>query len=1287
MGAPIILVRPWAAAMALLALLAMLLPDRLTAQENNNQALKDMESVGLLVQAGRNLDAVDLLRRTVETAPPGEREPIYQAAGWICLTLGDVACARDVLTAARPFLETQPPQAMVGRNLLLILFYEVATGDLETPARFFAPEVLVRLATAVDDPLLFADLQLLAARRSRLLSDFIAARDHLDEALVSTLSLTGQSAAHAPRLILRIAIELLENDEIERTLRLVAAADPILQRIPSDSSLYYDLLQLRATLLGYRKHFAGASNELHLAIATLDRLQMREPVKAILQSQAYNELLGLEVLRGDLAAALSLLQLHPLMAARSAILQRGYFVDGTELDFALAEEFVRFALADPTDTGWGGLMKLPPRWTQRADESRTAEAFGRAALGLQLAKQGRTDDARRELEDAARIRLGVLEDQHRKSVYASPLPRWPDLVLAELAVAATLSSDSPDYDLVVRAYNLLNRSLQTSPDDALASQAVQSSDDGRRIAQALRTTQYQQIAWDKSELIALGQRLSAGDARSADTIARDRQRILSTGYNLLANQQQLRLALTNGTDGVESIASLVAVKKRLLPDEALVLHIAILGRLGKICIRTDRTLSSIEALDETDLAGARRLIAALRADHPPSNEADSQYPAAEAVRLGRLLLGGLEGCLRASPRVYFLTSGDLLGQLPPAALLTELPPVMGSGFDLRAAHWLIREHSFVRTTSIEAFVATRTLSKTRRATLDYLGIGDPRLAQKANALAELPEASEELQEVARLFDKAKTRLLRRDSATEEAFRLQPLSEFDIVHLATHGLIREELPGLKEPSLVLGDGELAASQIAALPLRARLAVLSACNSARYEPSIIDGGIQGLATSFAIAGVPSMIASLWPIESSLTRSLIAETFRAARDGNVPIADALAIAVRKHLDGSTPRPLLHPRFWAALITLGDGAVTLNTPGEGPARDLAAFRPVDPSMHGTTVFAAPLNGDFVSSSGKASGSQVRRQALDGTIQWEIVDDDIGPGPVAASDRLIYVGGLDSSRVPVLRALRHDGQPAWTHRFEARAETSAIMGVAIDQDQSAIVLVGPDLSLIRIAPDGRAKTSLPLPIRRESIHSGILNVEKNAGLVAISHGARMKAGREGHMVNSLGDAVQCLEGDAADIVLFDPGALVERKRLRIDGFQARNAVSVDDGWIVVGDSSGLCGRLQRAAAYRIGNDGSMKLLWRDASPFETSGRGIHKIGDALEIVGHAARLMGIPEGRTPHWVSEEVFSVKLSENGVERSRDFVGAGVPMVPMGMASTTEHSVIFGSVGGRPLWLAR
>ena len=377
--------------------------------------------------------------------------------------------------------------------------------------------------------------------------------------------------------------------------------------------------------------------------------------------------------------------------------------------------------------------------------------------------------------------------------------------------------------------------------------------------------------------------------------------------------QRLRAALTDKSriGAVDTVASLATVRQLLLADEALVLHASIFGRIGKVCIRADGVQSSTQVMDSTARTDARLLMAALTAAHPASNEADSQFPAAQAVRLGKLLFGGLEDCLRRSPRVYVVSSPDTVEQVPPGALLAEILPHWAMDTTCaRRAGWSATMPSSGPARSMPS-VATKGLSRLRSATLDYLGVGDPVLAPGnpgvvalrggLNSLQELPETAEEVQRVAGLFDKSKARLLQRQSATEEGFRLQPLSEFDVIHFATHGLIREELPGLTEPSLVftphpggdiLNDGLLTASQIAALPLRARLVVLSACNSARYEPSVIDSGIQGLSTSFAIAGVPSMIAALWPVESTLARNLIIDTFRTARGGNTTVADAMAM-----------------------------------------------------------------------------------------------------------------------------------------------------------------------------------------------------------------------------------------------------------------------------------------------------------------------------------------------------------------------------------------------------------
>jgi hypothetical protein len=294
------------------------------------------------------------------------------------------------------------------------------------------------------------------------------------------------------------------------------------------------------------------------------------------------------------------------------------------------------------------------------------------------------------------------------------------------------------------------------------------------------------------------------------------------------------------------------------------------------------------------------------------------------------------------------------------------------------------------------------------------------------------------------------------------------------------------------------------------------VLSACNSARYQPSVIDSGIQGLSTSFAIAGVPSMIASLWPIESTLTRDLIVATFQAARGGDVAIADALALAVRKHLDGPAPRPLLHPRFWAALVVVGDGAMALNSPTAGAPRDLGPFAPVDDADGDEFLSTVAFSGHFITAAignwnGTRSPSLVRRRTADGTTKWEVKDGEIGAGPTAAAQEIVYTGGYRSfpngnlaRSVPVLRALSPDGAVLWSRQLANGPNNTFVMGLAAATDQSALALVVPNggeksgavFALMRDGKSGTEDASLPRAIAGDT----------RMGLSAISPSTRMPA-------------------------------------------------------------------------------------------------------------------------------------------------------------------------------------
>lgn len=1348
-------VRRWIGRLAALASLIAWAPSQTVAQGAQDAAVPQAK-IALLLLTGRNLDAVERAKGLLESAPSSERQSAYRYAAQICMDALDSQCARDL--ADHPVLKTfasdgmQPTTAAYG--LLLWAYAEIAAGNYQATADWLGPKFPIKAANALNTPELFAEFQLLAARRSRLVFDFGASRDHLDKALISILSLKNERF-DAPRLLVRLIGQLLENYDVERALRLAAAADPLFRTIPPDSFLAFEYQRLRAALSGYSGDFAGAARELHAALSKLDRLQLQPTYKASLQIDTFNNLLGLELLHGNRDAARDLLGSHPLMATKSAIQQRGYFENVNEFNFALGEEFVRFVLADPTKTGWGALMTMPPRWTQDPERIAEMAAFGQAALGLELLKAGKEDEARQELVGAAKKRLSTLRDLYRKSAYAAPLPRWPDLILTELALTITLLGPAPDYDLVVQGHTLLTRSIATNADDALTTLAVQPSDERKRFAQSLRTIQYQQVDWEKEKMAALIKRLLSPDRIDTETLVRERQGVIYGGNNFVEQQQRLRAALSDGSGagGVEQATSLATLKQLLLADEALVLHVSILDHIGKICVRSDQTISSTQQVDPVATTDARILRAALTAAHPASIEADSQFPVIEAVRTGKLLFGGLEDCLRRSRRIYLVSSGQLAG-VPPAALLTEVPPAMGAGFDLRAAHWMIRDHSFVRISSLGAFVATKQLSRTKRATLDYLGVGDPVLAPRTAAalsggalaargslpvqsgaltsLPELPETSDELQRAAELFGKPKTRVLRREAANEEEFRLQPLSEFDILHFATHGLVKEEQPGLREPSLVLtpkpdgddlNDGLLTSSQIATLPLRARLVVLSACNSARYEPSIIDSGIQGLSTSFAIAGVPSMIASLWPIESSLTRDLIIATFKAARGGNVAIADALAIAVRQHLDGPAPRPLMHPRFWAALVVLGDGSVSLDASTVGVPRDLGPFSAVTPTEHGEILHAMPLDDGYVTAAfnapdGKTFAGLLQRQAADGTTKWEVKSRDIGVGPVIAAKQIVYAGGYvlvqngaATVTEPVMRALQPDGKVLWTRRLEGFPEGTTITGLAFAQDQSAIAVVGPTrqqraetaVSLLHLDIDGQevARTRISLPGYGQSPYSALLNINAAVGLIAVNRDDQPVSGDQAYKLNGLGNAVQCWGGSGAEIALVDVPALKESARLRIDRFRARSATAMTGGWVLVGDIGDDCSLQRHAVAYAVGSDGSVHGLWRDTSPFSTSARGARKVGQGIEIVGSTERSIAVleeaPPAPTPTggriqsspeaYVSGEIFSVRLSEGGDEERKDFVGAGFPIAVLGMASTDDRSAIFGTIGSRPLWLER
>lgn len=893
------------------------------------------DRVARAIDQGRLLDATEALVAGFATLPEAQLEPWFAFAARTCVSVGSTACGVAVLD--QPFVLGFAPDRIYPQTaaalILLTAWVGAVTGNENSARRLADSGIPTGLATPLSDPVLFAELSLLAAQYARRANKFAMSRGYLDRALAATLSLQAERR-EATGLVLRIVRQHIANYDAERALRLFTAAEALFAPLPRTSLHYAEFLTLRAELQGYRGDLAAASNDLGALVLLLHDLQIQAGVREGLRAEAYTQMIALQALRGHHDLAAGLLRRHPLASRRAEIGQRGRFTSATEFWFAVMEELILGDGAALDGPGWRGLLEQPVEWATSDDERAHAEAYARTAASLNRLRRG-DPAARAGLLDAARHRLATLHRLQRQSVFASPLPSWPDRLLLQIAATATLATARPDLDLLLGVHLVQSRSLQSRADDTLAALARYRTEAGRRAVQGLYTTDLQRMDWETAQLEALGKRLAGPPAPASPAMTAQRAAILSAAGDFTKQQRSLRAVLVTPPGGPPdgSQGGVRALQHQLHADEALLFYVPLLDdRLGKVCLRRDRVASGAETVTVEDGAQADRLMAALLSDALPSSSGAAPFPVTAAVRLDRLLLGGLEGCLPGARRVFYVPPNGL-PRFPPAALLAEVPPQRDDGPDLGAARWRVRDHAFVHTTSISAFLAARRLAGTRTAPLDYLGIGDPVLPRAGigSALPELPEASQELEAAAALFAADRTRLLRRAEATEQRLRDAPAGAYDILHVATHGLTREDLPDLEEPGLVLaagatGDGFVPASRIATLPLRARLVVLSACNSAHYDGLLTDRGIQGLATAFTLAGVPAMIAALWPVESALARDTIVATFRAARAaGDVGIADALAEAVRRHLDGPTPRPLLHPRFWASLVVLGDGAMTL--------------------------------------------------------------------------------------------------------------------------------------------------------------------------------------------------------------------------------------------------------------------------------------------------------------------------------------------------------------------------
>lgn len=164
-------------------------------------------------------------------------------------------------------------------------------------------------------------------------------------------------------------------------------------------------------------------------------------------------------------------------------------------------------------------------------------------------------------------------------------------------------------------------------------------------------------------------------------------------------------------------------------------------------------------------------------------------------------------------------------------------------------------------------------------------------------------------------------ILKAGQATIANFRSN-MGRGAILHLAMHS----ELDTIQSGSSSLifttdisksGNYRLHNYEIGQMNINSPMVVLSACNTGNGK--LYSGeGLMSLARNFVLAGVPSVVETLWPVEDFASSKIMGSFYSYLSQGK-PKNEALRQAKLDYINSTSPS-YVNPRFWAAYTLIGD-------------------------------------------------------------------------------------------------------------------------------------------------------------------------------------------------------------------------------------------------------------------------------------------------------------------------------------------------------------------------------
>lgn len=349
-----------------------------------------------------------------------------------------------------------------------------------------------------------------------------------------------------------------------------------------------------------------------------------------------------------------------------------------------------------------------------------------------------------------------------------------------------------------------------------------------------------------------------------------------------------------------------------MPEQSQVVQYAALDDKLIIWVVTRASVSTREVPIGSRALG-EKVQSYLRAVGGPAAAADAEAEKG-ARELYDLLLAPAESLLDRT-KLLCVVPDKVLHYVPFAALVST-----GTG------RYLVEDFRVEVAPSSTIFVdCSEQAGRKAVAQERLLSVGDPSFDGGAfPSLPRLPSAAREAEAVTAFY--SAHRLLLRDGARERAVR-GDIAQAEVAHFALHYLVDERSSQLSKMVLAPGrgggdeeddDGAWRTHEIYKMKLpRTRLVVLSACQTG-IEQQYRGEGAVSIARPFIAAGVPLVVASLWPVDSQSTERLMVSFHRHRTRDRLPTAEALRRAQLELLGGDDSR-YRRPYYWAAFTAIG--------------------------------------------------------------------------------------------------------------------------------------------------------------------------------------------------------------------------------------------------------------------------------------------------------------------------------------------------------------------------------